>query len=166
MKKYLSLLLFSAAFSGISYGQAASNEMYIENNYVKVHQGLDPASANEVYMIWYRHVQDTTYIYKKAFSDSSYTKMLTKSFYKKDVLTGPFESYTDGALTFQGTYKEGQLDGETLTFYKGKTIQRAHYTAGIKTGIFEEFDLEGKRTKKATYDDDGHLVSVEKSLSN
>lgn len=166
MKKYPFFLLFCITLSGVSFGQTAPNELFNENNYGKVGQGLDSESSNELYLIWYRNIQDTTYTLKKAFFDSSCTKMFSKSFYKDNLLTGPFQSYTDGALTFQGYYKQGKLDGETLTYYKGKIIQRAHYTEGNRSGTWEEFDLEGKRTKKNTYDEGGRLLSVEKSSAN
>ncbi|WP_121356810.1 toxin-antitoxin system YwqK family antitoxin [Flavisolibacter nicotianae] len=166
MKIVLILFLLGITFPGLSYSQTILDETFNENNYVKQRQGLDPESSNELYAIWYRLVQDTSYTYKKTFLDSNYTQILTKSFYKKDLQVGPFYGYLSGILTFQGFYKQGRLDGETLTYHNGTIVQRAHYTNGIKTGLWEEFDLEGKPIRKITYNMRGLVVTEEKILSD
>lgn len=160
------LLFLIAVFPRHSWAQTTPFPQYNEANYVQQEQGLDPASNNELYAIWYRHVQNPALVLKKSFVDGSYSKLLSKAFYSENTRSGPFYGYTDGVLTYQAFYKFGKLDGEALTYNEGKITQRAHYVEGVKTGVWEEFSLEGKPIRKITYDQKGHMVSVENVIAN
>lgn len=166
MKLFFSFSLIVSLLPLLSQAQSPDSSLFNESGYIQKRQGVDAESAGELYSILYRNTQDTTYFFKKTFLDSSYQQLHTKSFYWRDLLVGPYTEYKSEALTFQGYYKKGLLDGETITYNQGKIIQRAHYVDGVKTGLWEEFDLDGKPTRKITYDGRGHLISEEKLPTN
>ena len=136
-----------------------SSAQFDESNYIKVSQGTDPENADHQYVITYKNNQNSTYRLKKVYRDSSYTEIISKSFYKDSLQQGPFLIYSKGKMVLQGSYKNGKWDGERLTYLNEKLLQRAYYKEGVRIGTWEEYYAQGVLRSKITFDNTGKVVS-------
>ncbi|MCW3074357.1 MAG: hypothetical protein JWP69_1426 [Flaviaesturariibacter sp.] len=97
--------------------------------------------------------KDTNYSVKIIFDDSTYRVPQTIFYYFKGKTHGPFTSFVKGRIYAKGYYKNGQRDGERIT-YGGKFMSsKSYYKMGVKTGVWEYYDNKGKLIRKAFYDD-------------
>lgn len=140
------------AFSSASFGQSA---LFAESNYTLEAQGEDSTGS---FVKTFRHNSSTNYRMKKIYADSSYTALSSKGFYKDSLREGPFTVYYKGVVGLQGSYKNGKWDGERLTYMNTVLTQKAYYSEGVKTGIWEEYSPAGALKRKLTYNN-GNLVS-------
>lgn len=149
------LLLACLPFIGL-----AQTPTFNEANYSLQGQGMD--SSNNLFVKTYRSTIDANYTLKKVFLDSTYTKLLSKSYFKIDTLDGPFVIYDDGQLALSGQYKSGIWDGERLTYVGAQIVQKAYFREGIPTGTWENYRRSGQLFSRVTYDAEGNVASEEK----
>lgn len=110
-----------------------------------------------------KHVSliDSNLIMEKVFKDSTFDDVIFKSFFYKGLSDGPFESYVFGKVYRRGFLKNGQDDGERITFFEnGLIYQKAYFKQGRKVGTWAEYNLSGKLVKETIYDDAGEIIKV------
>lgn len=150
--KILSLLLLVLLLSITGRSQGLFNE----SSYSLISQGID---STGMYVKTFTSNQDGNCQMKKMYLDSSYTEMISRSFFKSNVQEGPFTIFSKGQVSLKGDYKNGQWDGERLTYRNNVLLQKAYYTEGVKTGTWDEFSMQGQLKRKITYDSTGNVVS-------
>ena len=156
---FLMFFFATAAKSQLVIGTSiADSILYNVTNYVQVpaHQ-----SANsEVHTLVYNNITDPSYQMKKVYIDTAGTKLLSTAFYYQNKLHGPYESYQMDKQLAKGRYKEGKLDGERITYWgNGTTImEKAHYTEGTRTGVWQYYDLQGRLKRRVTYNSNGIIA--------
>jgi len=155
MRYLLTYIIIIVLLPSFSCGHPKKDEVYIESNYVKVKHGRDSIYP---YIILYQNRIDTNYSRREIFFDSNYTQPLSKFFYYKNVLEGPFFIYVNGSISMKGQYKQGKKDGVRLTYEDGKVQQKAYFKDGIKTGTWEEYNVKGKLIRKTTYDKKANVI--------
>jgi antitoxin component YwqK of YwqJK toxin-antitoxin module len=153
------LLLFVVGYSLSSCAQNGNPDLFNETNYVERKKGAD---AGYSYVIVFTNKFDSNYTKKEIYWDSTYIKIVSKTFWYKNSPDGPFYTYSDGRLFRKGHFKSGLHDGEVTTYENGKIISKQYFSKGIKTGTWEEFNSKGKLIRRITYDDKGNLVKEEK----
>lgn len=186
MKRLLLLIFLVYSLPILFYGQSNPAQLFNESNYVMTNQGLDTASANQLYAMKYRSSLDSSYTLKKLYSDSLYTQLLSKAFYKGNVLDGPYFGYAldssrtqplarfpnmlvEDALamypvdtiTIRAYYKNGRLIGERLTYKGEKMVQQGNFTNGVKVGVWKDYNVQGTVRRKTTYNNRGRKISEE-----
>lgn len=159
--KQLFPLLLTLLLPFLSNAQVATPSIYDETHYVQAALDLGPENSDEPNTLWFRNTQDPTYLLKKVFADSSYSQVSAKFFYKDNFLEGPYYRYVNGVLSVQGSYKKGKLDGEHLSYSNQKLLLRSFYVAGLRSGTWEAYDLQGKLTRKTTFDNQGFVAAEE-----
>jgi hypothetical protein len=184
--KQLTSLVALVLFPFVFYGQADSSQLFNESNFTLLGQGPDMANAGQLYAIRYRSTVDTSYTLKKVYSDSAFSQLLSRAFYKGNVLDGPFYGYAldtsrtqplarfpgmlvEDALkvypvdtiTVRAYYKNGKLVGERLTSRGNNTAQQGNFTNGVKVGVWKDFNQQGQMRRKTTYNNRGRKISEE-----
>lgn len=157
----VSVILLPSAIFAQTPSQSLSNTYLNENQYVQNSQGVDTGISERVFVVRFRHQQDTNYSFKLIYLDSSKNTLVGKRYYKSGLLDGPFEDYDNGALHAKGEYKMGKLHAEKLTYRNGIIVRRANFTDGKKSGIWQEYNQQGLLKKKITYDAFENIQSTE-----
>jgi antitoxin component YwqK of YwqJK toxin-antitoxin module len=129
---------------------------FSETNYSLVSQGSD---SSGLHVKTYTSNLDASYRMKKMYLDSSATELISKSFYKSDILEGPITLYAKGDISLKGTYKNGKWDGERLTYRTNVLLQKAYYHEGVKTGTWDEFNVQGHLKRRISYDSAGNVTT-------
>jgi len=186
MKKRLLPLVALVLLPTLFYGQSNNAQLFNESNYLPIGQGLDPESSNQLYAVKYRSTQDSLYTLKKVYADSLFTQLLSKAFYKGNLLDGPFYAYAldssktqplarfpnmlvEDALrlypvdtiTVTAYYKNGKLVGERMTYRGNKMAQQGSFTSGVKVGEWKDYNMQGQLRRKTTYNNKGRKIAEE-----
>ena len=145
----------------ISCSQGSNKSFFQEADYIELKRGSEEEYP---YVIVYVNRLDNNYKLKKNFFfDSTYMgNTYAKTYYFKDVAEGPFESIIHGQLSQKGAFKNGKYDGERLHFTEGKLTQKAYFKDGKKSGVWEQYDENGKLITRIKYDQNGNIVKEEK----
>lgn len=184
MKCLFLFLLLASVLPMLSHSQSNTTQLYTESNYVMISQGLDAENSNQLYFIKYKNTQDTSYTLKKVYADSLYTQLLSKAFYKLNVLDGPFygyaldssrvqplarfpnslveealANYPTDTIVVTGYYKNGKLLGERQTHRGSNLVQQAGFTNGVRTGEWKDFNSQGQLKRKIIYNNKGRKIS-------
>lgn len=130
-------------------------EFYNESNYVYSRKGWD---QDYPYIITFLNKSDTNWSLKKVYFDSGYSKIISSTFFYKNIGNGPFVTYVNDKIYRQGYYNEGKWDGERITYTEGVITQKAFFNKGVKIGAWIEYDVKGKITRKTIYDDKGNIT--------
>lgn len=144
-------------FAGI--GQTTNAALFSESSYAPAGQGVDPDNTFNRFVIVYKNSSDSNYRMKKVFLDSAYTQLLSKSFFQSGTPEGPFEMYAENRIILQGAYKNGKWDGDRKAYRNGVLVHKAHFTDGLRTGVWEEYGPQGQLRRRLTYSSSGALVS-------
>jgi antitoxin component YwqK of YwqJK toxin-antitoxin module len=160
MRNIISCAVFIFFIPFFSCSQVKKETVFNESDYIEIKRGEDDGYP---YVIVYTNKYDTNYTLKKIFIvDSTYQdSTFTKFFYFKNVLEGPFESWTDGEISEKGVFKKGKYEGERLLFGDGKLMRKSYYKDGKKAGVWEKYDETGKLTSKTYFDNDEKIIKEE-----
>jgi hypothetical protein len=73
--------------------------------------------------------------------------------YKDDTPNGPFKFYyKSGKIKREGTFKEGQFEGENVKYYENGSVEYSgEYNNGKEEGLFMFFDEDGWLTDSTYY---------------
>lgn len=151
MKWWLGCFIALIFLPVCSCGQSEEYELFDERDYNKVRMGPD---LDYPYVIVFYNKRDTNYSLREVYFDESYTQLLWKSFFYKNVPEGPWYTYVNGDILTKGFYKAGRKDGERITYRNGKISQKAYFKDGKKVSVWEEYDANGKLTRKTVYNND------------
>lgn len=88
---------------------------------------------------------------------------LTQTFYHQNQLDGPYQTYQMDRPYIKGRYTEGKADGERFTyFFNGVVQEKAIFTNGRRSGVWEYRSLQGALQRLVTYGSNGAIVQDER----
>lgn len=166
MKQILFRLLILTSICHKAASQNNNQQLFNESQYLQVSQGYDAQFGGKLYAVNYKNTQDSTYIMKKLYKDSSASQLVAKRFYKSGIPEGPFFHYTNnGDVSVKGRFKDGKLNGDRLTYQNGVVVQEAHFQNGRKKGAWKEYK-QGQLKRTITYDNQENIQSVQATNQN
>lgn len=119
-----------------------------------------PGNQSEDISYYSNGTREITGLYEgKKVKDGAYNfyypsgKIKKKVSFKKNVYDGPYkEYYESGALSEEGTYDNGNVDGQcTVYFENGKIQRKINYSNGKAEGPYEDYHDNGMLAETGTY---------------
>jgi antitoxin component YwqK of YwqJK toxin-antitoxin module len=149
------IILLNSSIMSLTCCSQERKPLFNDTDYIYSRKGTDDGHP---YVITYLYRLDTNWSLKKKYFDSSYSILISKSFFYNGIPNGPSVGYAGRKITGQCFFVDGKYDGERLTFVDGKITQRAYFNKGIKTGTWIEYDKNQKIIRKTDYDKEGKLI--------
>ena len=137
-------------------GESDRDEIYNENNTNVVNgvvYDINEKPINGIYKIYYANVN---------------VKMEVKSKNGKPEGIGRFYD-EDGNVLFEGTFKNGLMDGKMLNFYpNGDVHNEMYYIKGVPDGIYKTYNEDGSLAVEVKFENgkavSGHAVIQEHQM--
>lgn len=88
------------------------------------------------------------------FTETNEGKVTTQGTYKNGIKVGKWQSSNkDGSVVYENFTQTGKLDGSRQVVDKEteRLLLSEEYTNGLRNGVFEEFDTQGRRTTYGKY---------------
>lgn len=157
--KTIIFCLFTFLLCTATYGQSSQDSMFDEANYKEIARGAYPPYE---YAVTYCYRNDSNYLLRKVYSDNQFNEIIGKLFFLNDTMNGPYEFYSSGSTISKGFKRMGKEDGEKYFYHPaGLVSQKAFYKNGIRNGVWEYFDVNGKLYKKEYYHSNGKVEKTE-----